>query len=74
MHMQARACLARICWHAYAMHAYLDVDMQTHIFMQMDAYACICTHIPLAGEAHPGGPYPLGGGGGDREPWTPGHM
>ena len=44
------------------MHAYVDVDMQMSTFMRMDAYACICMHIPLAGGAHPGGPYPWGGG------------
>ena len=47
------------------MHAYKDVDMQMHILMQMNACACICMlgmRIPLAGGAHPGGPYPLGGG------------
>ena len=59
------ACHARICLHAYAMHTYVDVDMQMHIFMQVNAYAYICMHgmhIPLAGGAHPGGPHPLGGG------------
>ena len=47
------------------MLAYVDVDMQMHIFMQMNAYACICMHgmhIPPAGRARPGGPYPFGGG------------
>ena len=47
------------------MHAYVDVDMQMHILMQMNAYVCICMlgmHIPLAGGAHPGGPPPFGGG------------
>ena len=37
------------------MHAYVDVDMQVHVFMHISAYACICRfgiHIPLAGAAH----------------------
>ena len=51
--------------HAYSVHAYVDVDMQVHIFMSVSAYACIRMHgmhIPLAGAAHQGG-Y-LGDGGG----------
>ena len=53
------------------MHAYvskLDVDMQMHLFVQMNAYACICMHgmhVSLAGGVF------LGGG---REPWTPAHI
>ena len=53
-----QTCHARICLHAYLMQAYVDVDMQMHMLMHVNAYACICMlgmHIPLAGGAHPGG-------------------
>ena len=52
------------CMHTQCMHIIMHTQM--HMLMQINAYACICMlsmHIPLAGAAHPGGPYPFFWGG-----------